>query len=151
MRYGEDIKNGTAKSNSPRKIKPKVCVNNPARTRVVTLAWICHSDFSKRSWLQKDWRDGPSNRETSLKTKNRKRIQTTWQRGVSNHAEKWAFSPLWLHEKRLNRRWHVRRDKHVQSALANKVQGDQLSEKYKNGIYALQLLHIPTNYIRFLS
>ena len=49
---------------------------------------------------------------------NRKRTQNTWQRGVSSdHAEKWAFSTLGLHEKRLTRRWHVERDKHACSSI----------------------------------
>ena len=49
---------------------------------------------------------------------NRKRSQNTWQRGVScDQAEKWAFSTLGLHDKRLTRRGHVKRDKHACSSI----------------------------------
>ena len=40
--YGNasEIINRLVKSNSPRKVKPEICVNDPARPRVVALAGI---------------------------------------------------------------------------------------------------------------
>ena len=121
--YGNasEIINRLVKSNSPRKVKPEICVNDPARPRVVALADISwHPDFFRKAPdCNKINLIDPVTKRRRQKL-NRKRIQNTWQMGVSNHqSEKWAFSTLGLHEKRLTRRWHVERDKHACSSITH--------------------------------